>query len=92
MEVFAENRSITLSDRFCTLVYKEAGQETARFTGEETGFVEENRAFIKALQDDTPVPIDHVDGLMATLMMVQVGRSLKSGKPEPIAALLEGVR
>jgi predicted dehydrogenase len=89
LQLFAENESVTLNDRLCTLTYNKAGQPPQQFKGIESGFVEENRAFIQALQEDSPVPITARDGLMATLMVLQAFASLQSGKPEPIAALLE---
>ncbi|MDF2720376.1 MAG: oxidoreductase domain protein [Paenibacillus sp.] len=89
MQLFAENKSITICDRLTTLTYKEAGKEAQVFTGTESGFMEENRAFLKCLQEDTPPPIDHIDGLYATLMILQAFESLKSGKPEPIKAIVE---
>jgi hypothetical protein len=66
-----------------------AGVTETRST--ETGFVEENRAFIHALHNGLPAPIDHRDGLYATLMALQAFASLCSGKPEPIAALMAGL-
>jgi len=92
MQMFAENKSLTLGDRLCTLTYSEAGEEPQVFTGTETGFVEENRAFIDCLINDTLPPIDHVDGLMATLMVLQAFNSLESGKPEPVASLIRRTR
>lgn len=89
MQLFDENKSITLSDRLTTLVYQEAGREKQVFRGTETGFLEENRAFLACLRDGTDPPIDHIDGLYATLMPLQAIRSLQSGKPEPIRALIE---
>jgi len=91
MQMFAENKSVTLSDRLCTLTYNEAGQEPQVFKGSETGFVEENRAFVDCLIHNTRPPIDHIDGLMATLMVLQAFNSLKSGHPEPIAALVRDI-
>ncbi len=89
MQLFADGKSVTLSDRLCTLTYSEQGREPQVFKGVETGFLEENRAFAECiLQDKTP-PIDHIDGLYATLMPLQAFASLKSGKPEPIAKLVE---
>jgi len=90
MQVFAEGKAITLSDRLCTLTYKESGEETQVFKGTETGFLEENRAFVDCLLNDTPLPMDHVDGLMATLMVLQAFKSIESRRPEPIAALIAG--
>jgi predicted dehydrogenase len=88
LQMFAENKSVTLSDRLCTLTYNEAGKEPQIFKGTETGFVEENRAFVDCLISDTDPPIDHIDGLMATLMVLQAFNSLKSGKPEPVASVI----
>lgn len=88
LQMFAENKSVTLSDRLCTLTYNEAGKEPQIFKGTETGFVEENRAFVDCLTSDSDPPIDHIDGLMATLMVLQAFNSLKSGKPEPVASVI----
>ncbi len=88
LQIFAENQSVTLGDRLCTLTYNETGKAPQVFKGRETGFVEENRAFIECLLSDTRPPIDHVDGLMATLMVLQAFSSLKSGKPEPVASII----
>ena len=92
LQMFAENKSLTLSDRFCTLTYSEPGKDPQVFKGTETGFVEENRAFVECLLHDAKPPIDHVDGLMATLMVLQAFASLESGRPEPIAALIRNRR
>lgn len=84
LQMFAENKSVTLSDRLTTLVYQEAGKEQIVLQGTESGFLEENRAFVRCLLQDEAPPIDHIDGLYATLMPLQAIRSLTSGKPEPI--------
>jgi len=91
MQVLAENKSVTLDKRLCHLVYSEGGREPVVCEGSETGMLEENRAFIQCLQNDTRPAIDHVDGLMATLMMVQACNSLQSGKPEPVAPVLKEI-
>ena len=57
-------------------------------TGSETGLLEENRAFVRAIIEDTPAPIDHVDGLLATLMPLQAIASARSGRPQPIKSVL----
>ena len=89
MEIFDKGRSITLSDRFCTLTYKEAGKDTVVIKGTETGLMEENKAFIDCIQKNEKPAIDHVDGLAATLMVIQAFKSLESGIPEPIAKYLK---
>jgi predicted dehydrogenase len=88
LQIFAKDQSITLSDRFCTLVYQEKGAPPVTYRGTETGFFEENRAFLHALDNDLPAPIDHRDGLLATLMILQAFRSIQTQSPQPIAALL----
>lgn len=89
MQLFSENKSITLSDRLTTLTYCEAGKEPIVLKGTETGFLEENIAFYECVANGTRPTIDHVDGLYATLMVLQAFESLKSGKPEPIRSLVE---
>lgn len=88
MQIFAENASITLSDRLTTLTYQVKGQAPVVYKGSETGFLEENRDFIRALQSGAPAPIDHRDGLLATLMILQGFQSIATGAPQPIAGLL----
>ncbi|MFC5647607.1 Gfo/Idh/MocA family protein [Paenibacillus solisilvae] len=91
MQIFAENKSVTLTDRLTKLIYQEAGKDPVIFTGTETGFLEENKAFVECIQEDKRPPIDHVDGLYATLMTLQAVKSLRSGKPEPIRSLVDKV-
>lgn len=89
MQLFAENKSITISDRLTTLTYSEEGKETIVYRGKETGILEENKAFIESLRQDAEPPINHMDGLYATLMILQAVKSVKSGMPEPIRALIQ---
>lgn len=92
LQVFAENKSATLSDRLTTLTYQEKGKEPVVYKGSETGFLEENRDFIQALQENRPMPIDHRDGLLATLMILQGFRSITTQQPQPIMSLLDATR
>ncbi|MCD6361916.1 MAG: Gfo/Idh/MocA family oxidoreductase [Armatimonadetes bacterium] len=89
MQIFAEGISVTLHNRFCTMTIAERGKEPQVIEGEETGFLEENRAFIAAIADDTPVPMDHMDGLLATLMPMQAIASAADGEPKHIKSLLD---
>jgi hypothetical protein len=59
------------------------------YKGSETGFLEESRDFIRALQTGQPAPIDHRDGLLATLMILQGFKSVETQQPQPILSLLE---
>lgn len=88
MQIFAEGISLTLHNRLCTLTVAERGKGVEVFEGTETGFLEENRAFIACLVDDTPPPMDHMDGLLATLMPMQAIASARDGEPKPIKSLL----
>jgi len=88
MQVFAEGISVTLHNRLCTMVVCEHGKQPEVFEGCETGFLEENRAFIECIIEDTPPTIDHIDGLIATLMPLQAIASARDGGPKPIKALL----
>ncbi len=88
LQLFAEGKSVTLHNRLTTLTYHENGKPPQVFQGSESGMLEENRAFITCLREDSRPPIDHRDGLLATLMPLQAGRSLRSGRPEPIAAVV----
>jgi predicted dehydrogenase len=88
MQIFAEDCSMTLSDRLTTLIFQERGKEPVTYRGSESGFLEENRDFIRALQNGLPAPIDHRDGLLATLMILQGFKSIATGEAQPIAALL----
>jgi predicted dehydrogenase len=91
LQVFAENQSATLSDRLTTLTYQERGKEPVVYKGSETGFLEESRDFIRALQTGQPAPIDHRDGLLATLMILQGFKSVETQQPQPILSLLESI-
>jgi len=88
MQLYAEGKSVMLDKRFCRLQYSEGGGEPVTHEGAETGFLEENRAFIECLLDDTKPAIDHRDGLMATLMVVQACNSARERKPKPIASVV----
>lgn len=88
LQAFEMDRSISLSDRLTRMVVHSAAGGVVETRSTETGFVEENRAFIHALQNGLPAPIDHRDGLLATLMVLQAFASLRSGRPEPVASLL----
>ncbi|MHB0878263.1 MAG: Gfo/Idh/MocA family protein [Anaerolineae bacterium] len=89
LQAFAEGKSVTLDKRLTHLVYQEAGKEPLELQGSETGFVEENRAFVQAIRSGSPAPIDHKDGLMATLMPLQAIASLRSGRPEPVLDIFQ---
>jgi predicted dehydrogenase len=87
LQAFEQDRSICLTDRFTRMV-EHTLEGITEIYSTETGLLEENRAFIYALQNKLPAPIDHRDGLYATLMVLQAFKSIQSGRSEPIAGLL----
>jgi hypothetical protein len=88
LQAYEMDRSITLTDRLTRMVVHSAADGVVETRSTETGFVEENRAFLRALRDGLPAPIDHRDGLLATLMVLQAFASIRSGRPEPVASLM----
>jgi predicted dehydrogenase len=91
LQLFDEGRSVTLTDRFCTLRYEETDAEPEVFEGSETGFREENQAFVEALQAGEEPPITYRDGLFATMMVSQAFESIETGEPQPLSPLLENL-
>ncbi|WNQ10671.1 Gfo/Idh/MocA family oxidoreductase [Paenibacillus aurantius] len=89
MQIFAEGKSVTLSDRLTTLTYNAADEEPVVFRSTEAGMLEENKALLQCLQQETEPPVNHIDGLYSTLMIMQAIESLNSRKPEPIRPLIE---
>ncbi|MDH3252863.1 MAG: Gfo/Idh/MocA family oxidoreductase [Ignavibacteria bacterium] len=51
---------------------------------EEYGFLEENRDFIRSLQNNTEPPISYRDGLRATLLVLKAIESVRSGQPQAL--------
>jgi myo-inositol 2-dehydrogenase / D-chiro-inositol 1-dehydrogenase len=88
LQLFAKDRSVTLTDRLTTLTYVRSGHSPEVFRGAESGVLEESRDFVRCLQEDRPPPIDHTDGLYATVMALQAVASARSGRPEPIHDLI----
>ncbi len=84
MQLIAQGKSASLSHRLTRLTYAEKGKADQVFEGIETGIVEENRAFIECLRNHTPPPVDHRDGLRATLMPLKAFASLRTGQPQKI--------
>ncbi len=65
-----------------TLFDGEHVQETV--DPEEYGFAEENADFIRSLRQKTPPPITHVDGLRATLLILNAFEAIRTGRPQPL--------
>lgn len=84
LQAFAENRSATLSDRLCRLVYHEVGSDPVAYEGTETGFLHEAHAFVEALTTGQPVPTGYRDGLVATSMILQGFKSIRTSRTQPV--------
>lgn len=89
LQMFAEGRSVTLSQRLTTLTYHETGKDPQVFRGSETGFREESVELLHALREDTPPPIDVIDGVYATAMTLQAVTAAKTHAIQPIRAAIE---
>lgn len=51
-------------------------------------FIEEEREFVKAILEDTDVPVNAHDGLMPVAMAIAATKSLKEGRPVKLAEVL----
>lgn len=85
LQVFAENRSATLSDRLCTLTYQETGSEPVVYRGSETGFLHESQALVEALNTGRPTPSGYRDGALATAMILNAFASIRMQEVQLIA-------
>lgn len=90
LQIFAEGRSISLSDRLTTLTYHENGSDPIVYHGSETGFDEENLDLLRALREDTEPAITVDDGLYATAMALQAITSARTHQPQPIRRYIAG--
>lgn len=84
LQMFAERRSVVLSDRFCHLAYREMGQETVVRLGGETGVRDESVAFVAALDAGARAPVGERDGTLATHMVLQAIESAHTGTVQTI--------
>jgi predicted dehydrogenase len=84
LQMFAERRSIVLSDRLSHLAYREMGRDVVIRLGSETGVRDESAAFVAALDAGTRAPVDHRDGTLATHMILQAVESARTGTVQAI--------
>jgi predicted dehydrogenase len=52
--------------------------------GEETGMIEESRAFLAAIRNHTPPPVGVRDGLRATVVLLRAFESMSTRQPRDI--------
>jgi predicted dehydrogenase len=77
-------RTAHLYNRLMTAVLWDGKQSQRYDTDREEGMMEENRAFLTALQERTPPPLGVRDGVRATLVILRAIESLTTHKPQTI--------
>jgi predicted dehydrogenase len=77
-------RTAHLYNRLMTAILWDGNQSHRYDADHEEGMMEENRAFMKTLQERTPPPVGVRDGVRATLVLLRAIESLTTHKPEPI--------
>ncbi|MGA9363554.1 MAG: Gfo/Idh/MocA family oxidoreductase [Bacteroidota bacterium] len=77
-------KSVHLHDRLKTGTFFDGEKTTTNSDNEEYGFLEENRDFIRALRENVPPPIDHRDGLRATLLILNAFEAIRTRQPKEI--------
>jgi len=80
-------RSLHLFDRLKELSFTDGTQTLQRKESEEVGFLEENRAFLTALQTRTRPKSDHFAGLRATAILERAITSARTHQPQSLEDL-----
>ena len=83
-QILDGRKSVHLHDRLKTGTFFDGEQTTTQCDNEEYGFLEENRDFIRALRENVPPPIDHRDGLRATLLILNAFEAIRTRQPKEI--------
>lgn len=83
-QVMDGNKSAHLYDRLKSLVMHDGEKIIEHHDDEEYGLMEENKAFIHALQNDVQPVTTYKDGLRATMMILKAFESIKTGVPQKI--------
>lgn len=78
-------RTAHIHDRLKSVTMWDGERETRYGEVEETGIVEENRAFLRALVTGSPTPTSVRDGIRATVVLLRALDSLARHRPEAIA-------
>jgi predicted dehydrogenase len=83
-QLFDGERTAHLHNRLKSVTLWDGAAETRFDEEEETGLLEEDRAFVEALQRGVPPPTGVRDGLRATVVLLRALDSLNSHLPEAI--------
>jgi predicted dehydrogenase len=76
-------RSIHLHHRLTQLTYFDGGSEQA-FSGEEDGFLNENREFLSALEAQRQPETNEIDGARATRILLAGIQSIRTHQPQSL--------
>jgi len=79
-------RSIHLYHRLTELSYFD-GECEQIFSGEEDGFLNENREFLSAIMDGRQPETNEMDGLRAEMILLRGFESIRTGKPQSLIDL-----
>jgi predicted dehydrogenase len=77
-------KTVQMYDRLKTATFFDGEKATVHNDPDEFGFLEENRDFVRALQNGTPPPITHRDGLRATLLVLKAFEAVRTHQPQEI--------
>ena len=77
-------RTAHLYNRLMTAVLWDGKQSHRYDTESEEGMLEENRAFLQAVQERTPPSVGVRDGVRATLVLLRALEALRTHKPQTI--------
>jgi predicted dehydrogenase len=78
-------RTAHLHNRLKSGVFNDGGNVTVENDPEETGMLEENRAFVNALRSNTAPPTTWRDGYRATLMVLKAFQAVRTGEVQKIS-------
>ena len=78
-------RTAHLHNRLKSVVLFDGEKSEVQEDPDEYGFMEENRDFIRSIQQREPPPITYRDGMRATLVLLKALESLKTGRSQTIA-------
>ncbi len=77
-------RTAHLHDRLLSLTMFDGETVTEHHDAEEFGLIEEDKAFVHALQNNLDPPTTYFDGLRATAIITKAFDSIRKGKPQDI--------
>jgi predicted dehydrogenase len=77
-------RTVHLHDRLKAGTFFDGDTSYSVTDTDELGYLEENRAFAKALHAAEPMPCDHIDGLRATEMVLRAFEAIRTGMPQSL--------